>query len=141
MDRIDVFTFVPNTVGFVENDAFVARIAGNIQSTQQLFELFYRLLALPGYFGFNWNALFDCLRDFHWVNEKNIVIIHDDLPELDALEMRIYLEVLSDAIVDWKPGEEHSLKVVFNDKDRTRIKAGMLTHIGWDDSANPAFTN
>ncbi|KVM51910.1 hypothetical protein WK11_17035 [Burkholderia ubonensis] len=125
MDASDVFVFVPESRAFMADDAFVARIAGKICTEQQLFESFFRLLTLPGYFGFNWNALFDCLRDFHWIDEKNIVIVHDELPELSTVEMRIYLEVLRDAVVDWKPGEAHSLQVVFNDRDRARVEAAM----------------
>lgn len=125
MNEPNVFTFVADTRDFVDSDALVARVAGNICTTQQLFELFYRLLALPGYFGFNWNALFDCLRDFHWVDERNVVIVHDELPELPPLEMRTYLEVLRDAVVDWKSGEAHSLKVLFNNRDCSRIEAAI----------------
>lgn len=125
MNASDAFTFVRDTRGFVASDALVARVAGDIRTTQQLFELFYRLLTLPDYFGFNWNALFDCLRDFHWVAERNVVIVHDELPELPPSEMRIYLEVLRDAVLDWKPEEMYSLQVVFDDKDRARVEAAM----------------
>jgi RNAse (barnase) inhibitor barstar len=121
----NVFTFVLDVRTFEKNDALVARVAGDIRTSQQLFDLLYRLLTLPGYFGFNWNALFDCLRDFHWVNERNVVIVHDDWPSLAASEMKIYLEVLRDAVADWKPGEAHTLQVVFDEKDRTRIEAAI----------------
>ncbi|WP_081086727.1 barstar family protein [Burkholderia stagnalis] len=123
MGASDVFTFVPESRDFMEDDAFVARISVKICTEQQLFESFFRLLAFPEYFGFNWNALFDCLRDFHWIYERGIVIVHDELPELSDVEMRIYFEILHDAVVDWKPGEAHSLKVVFNNRDRARVEA------------------
>ena len=34
----------------------------------------------PSYFGKNWDALYDCLTDLRWLKEKNILIVHDDLP-------------------------------------------------------------
>jgi len=125
MNVSNSFSFVSDIQRFSENDAFIARIADRICTTQQLFELLYRLLTLPGYFGFNWNALFDCLRDFHWIDQKVVVIVHDQLPELPPLDLRAYLEVLRDAVVDWKPGEAHLLQVVFDEKDRIRVEAAM----------------
>ncbi|MCT7315256.1 barstar family protein [Ralstonia sp. CHL-2022] len=121
----NVFTFVPNVRRFTPTDAFVARVGGEIRTPRQLFELLYQNLQLPGYFGFNWNALFDCLRDFHWVSEKKVVIVHDDLPELEPAEIRIYLDVLHDAVIDWKPDEAHSLQVVFDERVRAHIESVM----------------
>ena len=123
MNQLSAFTFVSDTKDFVDSGARVARVAGAICTAQQLFDLFYRVLTLPGYFGFNWNALSDCLRDFHWVDERNVVIVHDELPELPSSDMRIYLDVLLEAVMDWKRDEAHSLKVIFNDRDRLRIEA------------------
>jgi RNAse (barnase) inhibitor barstar len=121
----NIFSFVPDVRAFVRSDALVARVAGDIHTSQQLFDLLYRVLSLPGYFGFNWNALFDCLRDFHWVNERVVLIVHDDVPVLAPSEMKIYLEVLRDAVVDWKPGEAHALQVVFDEKERARIQDAL----------------
>ncbi|WP_060259865.1 barstar family protein [Burkholderia territorii] len=125
MSASSIFTFVPDVRRFTASDARVARVAGNIRTPRQLFELFYQLLTLPGYFGFNWNALFDCLRDFHWISERTVVIVHDELPELEPSEMKTYFEVLRDAVTDWKVGEAHSLQVVFDERDRARIEAVM----------------
>jgi hypothetical protein len=85
------------------------------------------LFSLPGYFGFNWNALFDCLRDFDWVDQGKVVIVHDTFPALSQSEMKTYLEVLRDAVLDWKPGESHSLKVDFDESDRARVETLMAT--------------
>lgn len=123
MGKLREFTFVSNVRGFAESGALVVRVAGNIQTPTQLFELFYQSLTLPGYFGFNWNALFDCLRDLHWVNQRKVIIVHDDLPSLPPSEMKIYLEVLRDSILDWKPAEPHCLEAIFDESDRINIEA------------------
>ncbi|MGF6481011.1 barstar family protein [Paraburkholderia sp. JPY419] len=125
---MNVFTFVRDTGEFRASDACIGRIAGDIRTAQQLFERYAAALSFPSYFGFNWNALFDCLRDFHWINEAKVVVVHDDLPGLLAEEMRTYLEVLRDAICDWRPGEAHSLQAVFNERDRHVIDAALSTH-------------
>lgn len=126
MGQLDAFTFVSDASEFIDSGARVARVDGRVCTAQQLFDLLYRLLALPGYFGFNWTALSDCVRDFHWIDERDVVVVHDELPGLPSWEVKTYLEVLSDAALGWKPGEAHSLKIVFNDKDRPRIEATMM---------------
>lgn len=132
----ETFAFVPDVRCFEASDALVVRLAGYVGTTQQLFDLLYRLLRLPGYFGFNWNALFDCLRDFHWIDERDVIIVHEDLPDLPQLEMKTYLEVLRDAVGDWKPGEAHSLRVVFDEKDRGYV-AKLLTPVDQSPESQP----
>jgi hypothetical protein len=126
MKTSNSFVFVSDIQNFSASDAFMVRIKDHLYTTQQLFELLYRLLMLPGYFGFNWNALFDCFRDFHWIDKKMVIIVHDRLPEIPSADLRTYFEVLRDAVVDWKPGEDHSLQVVFDEKDRIRVEAAMI---------------
>lgn len=82
----------------------------------------------PAYYGCNWDALLDCLRDFSWADQRRIVITHDDLPlSNDKKELQVYLEILETAVIDWKkvkegpfaeppkemPYIEHELLVVF----------------------------
>jgi RNAse (barnase) inhibitor barstar len=107
------FRFVDNINNYQTRDGFVARIPAGIEGRDQLLKLLYKILNLPGYFGFNWDALSDCLRDFHWIEKKVVTIIHEDLPNLDNRELKVYLELLSEAIVDWKAGEEHEIEVIF----------------------------
>jgi len=71
---------------------------------------------LPEYFGLNWNALDECLTDFHWINEKGIVIVHDDIPGLDIGNLTIYVDVLVSAIDIWKKRNGHYLDVIFPKK-------------------------
>jgi len=97
---------------------FYARLNSEIYKPSQLFDALNHLLWLPGYFGFNWNALFECLTDFHWIKERDIVLVHDELPKLGNSELRIYLSVLRDAVLDWESDEKHRLEVVFSESDR-----------------------
>src|SRR5690606_3338529 len=88
-------------------------VPAGIASLEGLFQALYNALNLPGYFGFNWNALSDCLRDFHWVLNHGVVIYHKDLPNLGCQDICLYLRILNEAKVDWESSEEHSLRVVF----------------------------
>ena len=81
----------------------------------------YQLLWLPGYFGFNWNALQDCLTDLSWIRERRVVLEHAELPNIPETELKIYLEILRDAVLSWKNGDDHCLEVVFNALDRDRV--------------------
>lgn len=95
-------------------DEVVARVPAGLTSRQDLFSLLADQLAFPDYFGRNWDALYDLLRDFSWLRERTIRIVHADCPELeDGRQRRMYLDVLKDAVLDWKPEEEHTLQVTF----------------------------
>jgi len=120
-NRIQVFKFIDDISAYNPQDAFVVKLPSDITSRDQLFKLIYTNLKLPGYFGFNWDALFDCLRDFHWVNEQIIVLIHEALPSLEDKILIIYLRILLDSCLDWKPGEEHSLEVVFPKTEKEKV--------------------
>jgi RNAse (barnase) inhibitor barstar len=116
------FLFRENATLKAEKGTFIATIQKGLKDKDSLLAALAIALNFPAYFGNNWDALFDCLRDFHWMDEPNIVIVHDDLPNLPPTEIRIYLGVLRDAVQDWKPDETGSLQVVFNERDRATIE-------------------
>jgi len=99
----------------------IGRIPEGVNSATQLLEIIEDGLLLPKYFGCNWNALYDCLRDFNWIGAKNIVLVHDQLPRLSDDELRTYLETLRDAAADWEPNEAHELRVIFSNSDKDEV--------------------
>ncbi len=108
MDRIIFEDFYTE----MSENAFVVELS-NITDVSELFnELSYKLI-FPNYFGYNWNALSDCLRDLSWIKNKEIVIIHKSLPSLDEHEFSIYIDLLYNAVLDWNHDEQHLLKIVF----------------------------
>jgi hypothetical protein len=106
---------------------FIAELPAGIRGTGQLFEALGRVLVFPSYFGENWNALSDLLRDLHWMPMREVVLVHRDLPRLDPLDLRNYLEVLEEAVQSWKPEEEHHLRVVFPESARSEITRALAT--------------
>jgi hypothetical protein len=106
------FTFA-DQLGVIGPDDFAARVPTSIQSPNELLRALSIALKLPSYFGENWNALSDCLRDLSWVTERRVILLHADIPRLVQPDLRQYLEVLQECVSDWKPHEPHELVVVF----------------------------
>jgi RNAse (barnase) inhibitor barstar len=103
------------------DDTYLGVLPLNILDATQLLEAFFDVFRFPGYFGFNWNALFDCLGDFHWLKEKTIVVVHQEMPRLADNDLTIYLDVLYEGVIDWQDTEEHRLIVYFPENCRERI--------------------
>ena len=93
-----------------------------ISDADQLLRAIEEALKFPAYFGANWNALFDCLRDFHWLDEAIVVLQHDDIPALPPHDLRTYIEVLQGAVADWGKVEQHRLVVVFPASSRSEVR-------------------
>ena len=102
-------------------DRFVAEVPIGVDSVASLFSALVQVLVLPEYFGRNWNALSDCLRDFHWMTEREVVLVHRELPAVPIAELTVYLDVLAQACESWQPGEEHALRVVFPKAARPEV--------------------
>lgn len=110
---------MPETAPFVFVDelrgpnSLVLKIPTGIASKRDLMET-YAALGLPDYFGMNWDALIDCLGDFHWVEAYEIILQHEDLPlKQNVADLSIYLSVLWDAVMGWHGDEDHRLVVLF----------------------------
>ena len=79
-----------------------------------LMRIIARGLRFPAYFGESWNALFDCLCDLGWLEERQVIIVHEGIPEIPAEHLREYLRVLRDAVGSWEgDSEQHELLVYF----------------------------
>jgi hypothetical protein len=88
----------------------VVQIGPGVRRKRQLWAAFERGLPLPDYFGRNWDALDECLRDLSWLAEpRRIRIEHDDVPFAPGGRNRSdYLALLADLIAGGAP-----LQVVF----------------------------
>jgi hypothetical protein len=111
------FTDIPS----FDVDAFVVQIPPGVMSADALLQILYQRARLPGYFGFNWDAPSDCLRDLHWVACRQVVLLHADVPHLSREDLRTYFDVLAECVASWAPGDAHSLKVVFPSAARLEV--------------------
>lgn len=119
MGRATTFDF--SDMPSLSSEAFVVRIPAGLTTSQGLLQAFYKEARLPGYFGFNWDALSDCLRDLHWVDCHEVVLLHADLPKLPLHERRTYLDVLAECVASWSPSDDHLLTVVFPSAVRNQV--------------------
>ncbi|MFJ7282256.1 barstar family protein [Pseudomonas sp. NPDC099000] len=117
------FKFIDDLSGFGFSNNFCVRIDPSIGLTDELLKALYYQLWLPGYFGFNWDALYDCLRDLEWIKHYKVVLIHEVLPAFPEQDLRIYLEVLRDSVLDWVGDTRHELEVVFSVSDKVLVEA------------------
>jgi len=99
-------------------------ISADINSKNKLLEYFKERLRFP-YFGMNWDALQDCLRDLSWLEEKEVFVIHEGLPVLPPEDLKIYLSVLSDTVENWKVEPEKVFRVIFPRTLRSRVIEGF----------------
>lgn len=55
---------------------YVTRLNGKeIPDESSVFEKFWELLKFPDYFGWNWHAFYDCLRDLQWLSSDYHILI------------------------------------------------------------------
>ncbi len=105
--------FIKETVSCQNDSAFVIHLSNRIKSKDELLHELSKKLRFPDYFGKNWDALYDCLTDLTWLEQKEIMIVHHKIPMLNENEIKIYLTILVDAINLWKKNEEHELEIFF----------------------------
>jgi RNAse (barnase) inhibitor barstar len=106
-----------------EQDTILVRVPMGIETALAVFTLFFEKLRFPSYFGFNWDALYDCLTDLSWINEYTIIIVHDDIPFLNNEKERdVYVKLLLDVVVNWIGSNLHNLQIVFPEKYESLIE-------------------
>ncbi len=95
-----VFAVDPTaTVALFDESDMLVRVPEGIGDSQSLFRCFESALRFPGYFGWNWDALRNCLLDLTWLDPLpiRIVVIHEGLPfASDLRQLGIYLAVLAE---------------------------------------------
>jgi hypothetical protein len=91
-----------------------AEVPPGINSKSALLEALFVALRFPDYFGGNWDALDECIRDLYWLPSGDVVLTHSDLPlSNDRPSLSTYLSILKDAVEKWSATGERKLLVVF----------------------------
>ncbi|MFF5198660.1 barstar family protein [Micromonospora parva] len=97
---VELAAVLPETGRFV-----VARIDGTRMADADLaFYEFSDALLFPGYFGWNWDALSDCLRDLNWLPADGYLIVVDNVSRMlssSADDRNTLFRVLSQAVRHW----------------------------------------
>lgn len=114
------FLFTNEVYKHPDGDAYVAEIV-DVHSKDELFRELSDTLSFPDYFGHNWDALWDCLNDFHWIDAHEIVMIHNRIPDIGPADLKIYLDILSGSVGRWEDDPMHRLTVIFREDDKEVI--------------------
>ena len=107
------FLYVDSPASYHDDAALIVRIPAGIRSKQKLLAILADRLRFPGYFGWNWDALEECLSDLSWLPaDQRVAIVHDDLPFGSGGENRgIYQSIL--ASVAQGGAGAHPIRAVF----------------------------
>jgi RNAse (barnase) inhibitor barstar len=99
---------------FRDPAAVIVRVPRGIRSKKKLFAIFADKLHFPRYFGKNWDALEECLRDLSWIPLKQtIAIVHEELPFGAAGPNRgIYLDLLRSVLDYWAASGNRTVQVI-----------------------------
>jgi len=108
------FSFVDSPIDFCNSKAIVVRIPRGIRSKEKLFAIYTNALRFPQYFGWNWDALEECLRDLSWLPpNRPIAIVHEELPFGPGGDNRgIYLDLLGSILRHWSQAGDRAVQVV-----------------------------
>ncbi len=109
----DPFVYTEKVANLGMRQAHVAIVPTGVATRSELFDCLIAQLALPEYFGANWDALDECLRDLSWLERRRVVIFHEGLPALTDEALSIYIGILCDAAIDWRQDAERELVVGF----------------------------
>lgn len=101
------------------SDYTVIRVPKHLDAKEQLLRNLAAALQFPNYFGFNWDALDDCLSDLSWLPSTNIQLLHEDVPLISQpVEAMKYLKTLEHVLKE--PGQK-KMKVSFPKKDEALV--------------------
>jgi Barstar (barnase inhibitor) len=110
------FLFSEDPAAYRAEGALVARIPAKARGKEKLLSVLATKLRFPSYFGHNWDALEECLRDLSWLSDQpRVVIVHEAFPFSAAGDsLAIYQSILADAVaVHRQRGTPPLLEIVF----------------------------
>lgn len=113
--------FVVDPLVFLSVGCRVGRMPEAISGEEQLMTALEDVLMLPDYFGRNWDALSECLRDLSWLPPGGFALVHTVLPVLSEADLSVYVGVLSRSVGDRKRRGLDDLVVVFPECDRQHV--------------------
>ncbi len=96
-----------------ENYDLIINVPVEINEKNQLMKFYSKNLKFPSYFGYNWDALYDCLCDLNWLESNSIAIIHDELPHLNPCNLDAYVHLLQDVQKFWKNASHKRVKIIW----------------------------
>lgn len=113
------FTFANEPMS--RSAAVLVDVPADLASKQALLSTLATGLNFPDYFGENWDALDECMRDLSWLPTGHVIVKHADVPLVnDVRSARIYLALLADAVRIMSKSD-HPITIVFPTRCRAPI--------------------
>src|SRR5690349_20987944 len=97
---VDRIIFENSPAGTNPVDAIVVHVPARIGSKRLLLTVLAHGLSFPDYFGWNWDALEECLCDLSWIDPgRAIVLSHQDIPfAAGSTNRSTYISILTSAV-------------------------------------------
>ena len=112
------FEFIDDVTGFRAPGAIVVLLGGRLRRKADLLRALAKGLKFPDYFGWNWDALDECVRDLSWLgDQQSIVLVHKHVPLSDYQQRQTYLAILKEARAE----HVKTLRVIFPNSERRLI--------------------
>ncbi len=112
---MSAFVFVADPATLSDEQTLLLHVPSGIADKSELLAWFGTNLRLPTYFGSNWDAFEECLRDLSWIEQKKLIIAHRDVPLTgNHHDQQTYLKLLVDVVSDWESNPTRSLIVSFD---------------------------
>jgi RNAse (barnase) inhibitor barstar len=107
----------------LESEGFFATLVDRapIFNKDTLLHALYQSCLFPAYFGFNWDALEDCLNDFSWLIAEGYVLVFQDfmvLKERSPEVAETFETIVSDVFKTRKEIERKPLIVLMLNSER-----------------------
>lgn len=107
------FEYFDDKVEIFGGKGLSLRIPRNISSKGKLLDVYAEKIGGREH-PRNWDALTDILRDLSWISEREISIVHRDIPmERDKLACRTYLEIMLFIMDYWEHCSTHKIHIFF----------------------------
>ena len=93
------------------NNFYTATINGElIKNKQDILETFKQIFQFPDYFGYNWDALEECINDLNWLNSKAylLILINPDKMQLTEEDFQLLFSILLNSANNWKQGRYYN---------------------------------
>lgn len=102
-----------NPGDFHDPAARIVHLPRSIRSKQKLFAILSDKLRFPAYFGWNWDALEELLRDLSWLPSEPIVLVHEDLPfGAGGKNREVYEALIREVAAHWQAVQPGRLRFV-----------------------------
>ena len=97
-------------------------IPKGIEDKLVLFEFYNKILMFPDYFGWNWDAFYECMITLPMIEENQIIVVHEDLPFENNLEQRrIYIYALREIVLSWAETGVKNILVFFPEECKNNV--------------------